>query len=256
LRDVATRLTFGSGYDADPAWSPDGRYVAFCSDRDDGKMATYRTRSDGTGEAERLIEPGKLEFPAPLSWSPDGNQIMLTSPGASGSDDLWLLPADGKGEPEPYLASPFDEGDGHFSPDGRWIAYRSNETGGSEIYVRSTEGPGKWQISDGGGWQPMWSGDGKTLFFRSREGLNAVEVEAAGDEFRAGRPEFLFGEIFGGPAGVQVPGYLFFDYDVSADGQRFVVFPRRSEQESGSATVHVVSGWFEELRRLTDVDSK
>jgi serine/threonine-protein kinase len=250
-REVATRLTFGSGYDADPVWSPDGRYVAFASDRDDGKMATYRTRSDGTGEAERLIEPGKLEFPAPLSWSPDGTRLLLVSPGPDGSDDLWLLPADKEGEPESYLASPFDEGDGYFSPDGRWIVYRSNETGGSEIYVRSTEGPGKWQISDGGGWQPAWSGDGKTLFFRSREGLNAVEVEAAGDEFRAGRPEFLFGEIFGGPQGVQVPGYLFFDYDVSADGERFVVFPRRTEQDSGSATVHVVSGWFEELQRLT-----
>ena len=250
-REVATRLTFGSGYDADPVWSPDGRYVAFASDREDGKMATYRTRSDGTGEAERLIEPGKLEFPAPLSWSPDGTRLMLVSPGPDGSDDLWFLPADKEGEPEPYLASPFDEGDGYFSPDGRWIVYRSNETGGSEIYVRSTQGPGKWQISDGGGWQPVWSGDGRTLFFRSREGLNAVEVEAAGDEFRAGRPEFLFGDIFGGPAGVQVPGYLFFDYDVSADGKRFVVFPRRTEQDSGSATVHVVSGWFEELKRLT-----
>ena len=249
-RDVATRLTFESGYDADPVWSPDGRYVAFASDRDDGQMATYRTRSDGTGEAERLIEPGKLEFPAPLSWSPDGKSLMLTSPGPNGSDDLWLLPADG-GEPEPYLASPFDEVDGHFSPDGRWIAYRSNETGGSEIYVRSTQGTGKWQISDGGGWQPLWSGDGRTLFFRSREGLNAVEVETEGEEFRVGRPEFLFGDIFGGPAGVQVPGYLFFDYDVSVDGERFVVFPRRTDQDSGSSTVHVVRGWFEELQRLT-----
>jgi Tol biopolymer transport system component/predicted Ser/Thr protein kinase len=250
-RDVATRLTFGGGYDADPTWSPDGLYVAFASDREGGKMATFRTRSDGTGEAELLIEPGKLEFPAPLSWSPDGSRLMVTTPGEGGSDDLWFVPADGKGEPEPYLASPFDESDGNFSPDGRWIAYRSNETGDSEIYVRSTRGPGKWQISDGGGWQPEWSGDGKTLFFRSREGLNAVGVEAAGDEFRAGRPEYLFGEIFGGPEGVRLPGYLFFDYDVSADGQQFVVFPRRTEQEAGSANVAVVTCWFEELRRLT-----
>ncbi len=250
-RDVATRLTFESGYDADPVWSPDGRYVAFTSDREDGKVATYRTRSDGTGEAEQLIEPGKLEFPAPLSFSPDGTRLLVITPGPNGSDDLWILSADGKGEPEPYLSSPFDEGDAHFSSDGRWIAYRSNETGDSEIYVRSTTGPGKWQISDGGGWQPMWSGDGRTLFFRSREGLNAVGFEAEGDEFRAGRPEFLFGEIFGGPAGVRLPGYLFYDYDVSSDGERFVVFPRRTEQDAGSAHVHVVDGWFEELRRLT-----
>ncbi len=75
-RDVATRLTFESGYDADPVWSPDGRWVAFASDRDDGQVATYRTRSDGTGEAERLIEPGRLAFPAPLSWSPDGTRTV------------------------------------------------------------------------------------------------------------------------------------------------------------------------------------
>jgi serine/threonine-protein kinase len=255
-RDVATRLTFESGYDADPVWSPDGRYVAFTSDRDEGQYATYRTRSDGTGEAERLIEPGKLEFPAPLSWSPDGSRLLVITPGANGSDDLWFVPADGQGEPEAFLASPFDEGDGHFSPDGWWIAYRSNETGDSEIYVRSTRGPGKWQISDGGGWQPLWSGDERTLFFRSREGLNVVEFEVEGDEFRAGRPQFLFGEVFGGPSGVQLPGFIFFDYDVSADGERFVVFPRRSEQEAGSANVHVVSGWFEELRRLTAGGSK
>jgi serine/threonine-protein kinase len=250
-RDVATRLTFGSGYDADPVWSPDGRYVAFASDREDGQMATYRTRSDGTGEAERLIELGKLEFPAPMSWSPDGGRLLVTTPGQNGSDDLWFVPVDGQGEPEPYLATPFEESEGQFSPDGRWIAYRSNETGEAEIYVRSTQGPGKWQISDGGGWQPLWSAHGRTLFFRSREGLNAVEVEARGEEFRAGRPQFLFGEIFGGPQGVQVPGYLFFDYDVSADGQKFVVFPRRTDEDSGSSTVHVVSGWFEEVRRLT-----
>jgi hypothetical protein len=225
--------------------------VAFASDRDEGQIAVYRTRSDGTGEAERLIEPGKLEFPAPLSWSPDGTRLLLITPGPNGSDDLWFLPADGKGEPEPYLTSPFGEADGSFSPDGRWIAYRSNETGSSEIYVRSTEGPGKWQISDGGGWQPHWSGDVGTLFFRNHEGLNAIEVQAVGDEFRAGRPELLFGDIFGGPAGVRLPGYLFYDYDVSDDGGRFVVFPRRTEQGSSSAAVHVVSGWFEELRRLT-----
>ncbi len=250
-RDVSTRLTFESGYDADPVWSPDGRYVAFVSDRDDGHFATYRTRSDGSGEAERLIEPGKLEFPAPVSWSPDGTRLLLITPGPNGSDDLWFLPADGKGEPEPYLTSPFGEVDGSFSPDGRWIAYRSNETGNSEIYVRSTEGSGKWQISDGGGWQPRWSGDGGTLFFRNHEGLNAIDVEAVGDEFRTGRPEFLFGEIFGGPAGVRLPGYLFYDYDVSADGERFVVFPRRTGEDRNYSAVHVVSGWFEELRRLT-----
>jgi hypothetical protein len=86
--------------------------------------------------------------------------------------------------------------------------------------------------------------------------LNAVEVSAEGEEFRANRPEFLFGDIFGGPAGVQVPGYIFYDCDVSADGERLVVFPRPTEEDSGSSMVHVVSGWFEEVRRLTAVGGR
>ena len=93
---------------------------------------------------------------------------------------------------------------------------------------------------------------GDELFYRSREDLMAVEVQTDGEEFRAGRPQRLFGEIFGGPMGVSVPGYIFFDYDVSRDGQRFVVFPRAGTDESPGARVHIVTGWFEELRNLTE----
>jgi Tol biopolymer transport system component len=252
-RDVATRITFGSGYDADPIWSPDGRWLAFASESDEG-IGMYRKRSDGTGESEVLIEPGKLDFPAPTSWSPDGRRIAFTSPPESGDStvaDVFFVSVDG-GEVEPYLTTPFRESDPFISPDGRWLAYTSNESGRTEVYVRSLEGDGRWQITDGFGAQPLWSPAGDELFYRAREGLMAVSVEVDGGEFQAGRSERLFGEIFGNPLGVTVPGYLFYDYDIAPDGQRFVVFPRVDSDDTPASRVHIVTGWFEELRSLTE----
>ena len=179
-REVATRLTFESGYDADPVWSPDGLYVAFASDRDegqDGDLPHAQRRYRRSGAFDRA---GQARIPGTAELVTRWHSSDVAIPGTERFGRSLAPPCGRQGEPEPYLASPFDESDGHFSPDGRWIAYLSNETGGAEIYVRSTQGPGKWQISDGGGWQPLWSGDGRTLFFRSREGLNAVEVEADG----------------------------------------------------------------------------
>jgi serine/threonine-protein kinase len=251
-RDVATRISFGSGYDADPVWSPDGRWLAFASDRD-GEVGMYRKRSDGTGESEVLIEPGRYDFPAPISWSPDGSRIALTSPPDADSRqaDILFLNLE-SGEVEPYLTTPFRESDPFFSPDGRWLAYTSDESGRMEVYVRSLDGEGRWQITDGYGAQPLWSPKGDELFFRNREGLMAVTVQSDGQELVAGRAERLFGEMFGNPFGVTVPGYVFYDYDVAPDGQRFVVFPRAAVSDSPEARAHIVTGWFEELRSLTE----
>ena len=155
------------------------------------------------------------------------------------------------GEPEPFLSSPFDEKDAAFSPDGLWLAYISDESGRHEVYIRSVEGSGRWQISDAHAHQPMWAPNGGELFFRTDEGLMAIDIEVEGEKLRAGRPSLLFGEMFGSLVGVQVPGYLFYDYDVGVDGERFVVFPRRTEVEEGQE-MHLVTGWFEELRSLIE----
>jgi serine/threonine-protein kinase len=146
-REVATRLTFNDGYDGDQVWSPDGDYLTFTSDRD-GRENPYRKRADGSGEAERLAEIDHDFWGS--SWSPDGKWILGEIQGES--FDLWAIPADGSGEPVEYLATQFFERFPAISPNGKWVAYMSDESGRPEIYVRPfPAASGKWQISDGGG---------------------------------------------------------------------------------------------------------
>jgi serine/threonine-protein kinase len=248
-RGVFTRLTFGAGYDADVVWSPDGREIAFTSDREDGVATIFRTRSDGSGEAVRVLEPGRVHFPSPLSWHPDGRRLLVVASKADGApQELWLLDVE-SGEIEPFVSSERVATEGSFSPDGRWVAYRSNESGAPQVYVRSVSGEGKWQISSEGGAQPRWSRDGRELFYRSSRGMMRAEVDTGG-AFRASRPEFLFEGPLGDMLGVTVPGYNFSDYDVAPDG-RFVVLPRRLEGDTQSTKLQFVTGWLGELRALT-----
>ncbi len=253
-RDVATRITFGEAYDADPEWSPDGRWIAYASEVD-GVDGVFRKRTDGTGEAEVLLEPGKYTFPAPHSWSPDGRHLAIQVAGEGGQNDIWIMPLDenGAGDPEPFVSTPFTESGPRFSPDGRWIAYTSNETGRPEIFVASfPPGGGKWQVSSGGGTQALWSGDGRELFFRTDTGIMSVRISTEGASFRANRPDVVFEAGFlGGLRGILLPGFNFPDYDVSPGGDRFVMF--QGTTEGAQATeAKVVLGWFEELRRLTE----
>jgi Tol biopolymer transport system component len=248
---VATRVTFGSQYDADPVWSPDGQWLAYESEVD-GKDGVFKKRADGTGEVQALLVPGKLTFPAPHSWSSDGKQLLIQSAGTKGGTDLWLLPADGKSEPQTLIKTDYLEAGAHFSPDARFVAYESDETGKSEVFVTSFPvGGGKWQISDGGGAQPVWRRDGRELFFRTAEGVMSVSVAADGISFRAGKPESVFkGAFLGGLRGILLPGYNFPDYDVAPSGQGFVMFEGKTESRETSRA-KVVIGWFEELERLT-----
>ncbi len=258
-RDVATRITFGEAYDADPVWSPDGRWIAYEGEIE-GVDGIFRKRTDGTGDPEMLMEPGKQTFPAPQSWSPDGRHLAIQSAGDGGQTDIWILPIgeDGSaGEPEAFARTQFEENSPSFSPDGRWLAYNSSETGRPEVFVASfPPGGGKWQVSDGGGTQAQWSGDGRELFFRTDAGIMSVRVAAEGGSFRASRPEVVFeGNFLGGLRGVLLPGYNFPDYDVSADGKRFVMF--QGTTEGALATeAKVVLGWFGELQRLSEAGAR
>src|SRR5207245_8330973 len=163
-RGVPTRLTFDAAIDERPVWSPDGSRVVFMSNRK-GSFNLYWKLSSGAGADELLLESDQNK--APLDWSSDGRFLLFRSAGPNTLDtDLWVLPVSGDKKPFPFLKTPFEERDGQFSPDGKWIAYRSNESSPFEIYVQPFPGPGrKFQISPNDGAQPRWTKDSNAHFY-------------------------------------------------------------------------------------------
>jgi Tol biopolymer transport system component len=232
-RDVATRLTFDPASDLWPVWSPDGAWVAFGSNRTGG-FALYRKRSDGVGDDELLLKT--TEDTGPWDWSSDGRYIAYASNGGATRWDLWVLPTFGDLKPISFLKTQFGELEPSFSPDGRWIAYTSGESGQREIYVRPFPGPGgKWQVSDKGGQEPTWRRDGKELLYLSPEGdLMSVSV-TAGVALEAGAPQRLFRAVRPEPT---PSGH---SYALSADGQRILV--RRPAESFTIPATTVVLHW-------------
>jgi Tol biopolymer transport system component/tRNA A-37 threonylcarbamoyl transferase component Bud32 len=242
VRHVTTRFTFDSGNDDSAIWSPDDDFVAFSSSRIiPGKQFTpgnlFRKDASGMSEEEHL--PVQERNPAlnPSDWSPDGAVLALTAfrPKTGGDILLYVLET---GELEPWLASPDDEQRAVFSPDGRWVAYESDETGRNEIYVTAYAGTGgKWQLSSGGGEMPQWRADGRELFYTTPDdAMMAVPVETD-EAFRPGTPVKLF----------DTPGVLQFGaastWDVSSDGQRFIFLAPVDDRVGEYATVTLVQGW-------------
>jgi serine/threonine-protein kinase len=244
-REVATRLTFDPDGDQGPVWMPDGRHILFSSFRN-STPGIYRKRSDGSGEVELLAE--SETFLDPSGISDDGK--FLTGVTIGQSFDIFVLPLEGSEEIEIFLSTPFLEWHPAFSPDGRWIAYMSDESGRYEVYIRpypSTSG-GRWQISDDGGGQPRWSSDGRTLYYRSEAGIMSASIEPAADTLRIGRPKEVFDEPYrGGIPGLSSAAILG-DYDVTGDGQRFVMFPESTNQGRG-AHATVIFNFADELAR-------
>jgi Tol biopolymer transport system component len=162
-RDTFTRLTFNPSLDGYPVWSPDGRHIIFNSVRHGGVLNLYWMRADGAGEAIRLTESKTEQYP--FSFSADGKRLAFMEVSPQTGFDLWTLPLEEAGsdhpklgKPEPFLVTPFNEHRPMISPDGRWVAYQSDESGRNEVYVRPFPGPGgKWQISNGYGTSPIWS---------------------------------------------------------------------------------------------------
>jgi serine/threonine-protein kinase len=257
-RDRMSRLTLAPGADASPVWTPDGRWIAFSSTRADKATANlYWQRADGTGEAERLTESKNPQGPA--SWHPRGKFLAFHEP-TTANRDIWILPMEGDeasgwkpGKPAAFLISPFFETDAAFSPDGRWLAYSSEEPGRFEVYVRPFPGPGgQWQVSEGGGRFPTWSRNRKELFYRTPESTLMVATYAAeGDSFRAEKPRKW-------SPGLAPPLAPFNGtFDLHPDGQRFAVL-KAAEQRAEERRDHVVliQNFFEELRRLSPVGKR
>ncbi len=216
-RQTLTRLTFAGGSNQ-PVWTPDGQYVAYRSIPEENNFLFWK-RADGSGTEEQLTTGAPRQNPT--SWSPDGQLLaFFQSPGLGGDGDrdIWMMPLDGDREPRPFLETPFNELVAMFSPDGRWVAYVSDESGRNEVYVLPFPGPGgKRQISTEGGGYPQWARDGRELFYLNDLQMMAVDIETE-PGFTAGTPRLLFEGGFVSRAGGPYPVY-----DVSADGQRFLM---------------------------------
>jgi serine/threonine protein kinase len=232
----SSRFTFGQGGNIETIWSPDGRRVVFSSTRK-GVQDLYQKPADGSGSEELLLQSAELKRPD--SWSPDGRFILYWS--AQNNGDLMVLPLapDQKTtdrKPFAFLSTPFNEQEGVFSPDGKWVAYQSNESGRDEIYVRPFPGPGgQWQVSTGGGMSPRWRADGKELYYLAPDDkLMAAPVVAQGGTFAPGTPEALFQTRAASNAAARQP------YDVARDG-RFLI-ATQAENES-TEPIHLLQNW-------------
>ena len=230
------RITFDPAIDAMPVWSPDGTRVVFASSRK-RTFDLYLKTTDGAQE-ERAIEASPGEDKYPSAWSRDGKYILYTR-----GTDLWFLTFPDL-KSQLFLKAPSATKNGQFSPDGKWVAYASNESGKWEIYVTSfPDAHGKWQVSNGGGDQPRWRGDGKELFYLAADGkIMAVPVKE-GANFNSGAPVALFQANQRAPVATSEQ----LAYDVTQDGQRFLINTHVKNGETQPMTV--VLNWDAELKK-------
>ncbi len=245
-----TRFTLGDGDSVAPTWSPDGRRIAF-SRYKGGNISIVAEAVDGSGIEETLLPAQTrtmISYILPASWSPDGKFLVYGQIGRSGKREIWVLPLEGERKPRALLANQFDNGPGPFSPDGKYFAYVSNETGRNELYVMPFgNGTGKWQISTGGAGVaasvPVWERDGKQLFYRESGNIMGVDVRTQ-PVFTASTPRVIVpAKAIGTPQSVMID-----PFDVSPDGERFLVH----QQSEGSKTpqINVILNWSEELKRI------
>ena len=237
-RGASSRLT------SDPAnvnvavWSPDGSRIVWASNRG-GSYQFYQKLASGAGQEELLLQSSNPI--APIDWSADGRYILYTQIDPKAKGDVWVLPLEGDRKPFPFLQTSSDEGSAVFSPDGRWIAYQSDESGSAEVYVQTFPASGgKWPVSTKGGRVPQWRRDGKELFYLSSDGkMMAVEVKTSGT-FEPGIPRALFDLSAVRP--IRRSGYA-----VAADGQRFLFISRTAE--TAPSSLAVVVNWTADLKR-------
>jgi Tol biopolymer transport system component len=205
---------------------------------------------DGSGTAEQLAAAPQNQVPG--SFSPDGRVLAFSETGPNEGWDIWMLPFGGEGErePQPFLRTTYNEQMPMFSPNGRWLAYVSDESGRNEVYIQPYPGPGaKLQISTEGGTQPVWASSGRELFYLSRDRkIMSVPLDLDGD-FQAGVPRLRV------PASIASSSYLdFAQYDVMPDGQSFIVI-RENDTYTALRELRVVLNWFDELKRLVPTEN-
>jgi len=243
-----SRLTFDPQHDASPRWSPDGGTIVYVSGSFSDSHLSSKA-ADGTGEAEVLLDVE--ESLAEAFWSPNGEWIILRTTTGAGNvfgRDIMAIRPGVDDEPVPLMATEPDEADPAVSPDGRWIAYTSNETGRFEVYVRPFPdvGTGRWQLSTQGGVRPMWGPGGREIYFRDgSRNMVVARVDGSGSAFRMEGTEVLF-RI---PPDIWAGGDVTISYDVTSDGQRFLMGGNVSASgDDNSPRFVLVRNFDEELR--------
>jgi Tol biopolymer transport system component len=233
-RGVRSRVTFDPSNERSAVWSRDGRSLAYTS-----KGLDLYTRPLGVAAETPLIKDGLSKDPR--GWSPDGKYFLYRVTGPETGNDLWIKPLDGDQKPRPFLVTPFDENWGVFSPDGRWVAYASDESGRSEVYVTAfPSAEGKWQISTDGGRFPRWRADGREIVYLSSQGnVASVNVDTTGASPSISPAVDLFKAMILPTAGTV--------FDMSAEGKLFVI--NRAIVSNAPPSLVLVYNWPQLLAR-------
>ena len=247
-RDTMTRSTFEGDVNVGSVPTPDGKRIAFGSFKRP-PLNLFWQLADGSGGLEQLTTSEDAQIPC--SWSPDGKLLAFVQFNPTAGWEIWVLRMSDR-KAQPFLRTPFNENAPRFSPDGRWLAYISDESGNFEVYVQPYPGPGgKWQISTDGGNEPVWNRNGRELFYRSGDKMMAVDI-ATQPSFVAGKPRMLFQGQYSSSSPPDTLPY----YDVSSDGQRFLMLKPSEQAGTASTQINVVLNWFEELKQKVPTGKK
>jgi Tol biopolymer transport system component len=256
-REQMSQVTFNTRLPVYPTWSPDSKHIVFGFNSAEGFSLGW-IRADGAGETQRLLD--RKSNVTPFSFFPDGRRLAYNEFDADSGHDLWTLALDlsdpdhpKTGKPELFLRTPANEIYPAVSPDGGWIAYMSNATGRYEVWVAPFPGPGgKWQVSNAGGQLPVWSRNGRELFFQNLDNrIMVTDYTAAGDSFMPGKPHLWSDQQLRDVSAI-------LNYDLSPDGKSFAIFPELKGPPEEKANVHVtfLLNFFDELRRRVPVGTK